>query len=517
MIIFNCLSRKQNMTQKSNRGLLFSFKNNSCRQMFKRCVILLVFTFIIINNGFAQKLKSNVLTKKYSPAQLKEDVNVMASAILKMHPVIGIYKSRPYYIALFDSLKQAFNDSLTEKQFRIKLKIFLNNLHCGHTEALPSRQYLKFSEKQQLSFSPYVFIPIQNKIYVLATVNKKKDSLLKKGTEVIKINGVSSDSMLNLCRQLITSDGYNITGKNHYLKLGFNSYYPALFGRPDTFNIEYKAGNERKTLKYAAIKIKNIPSIPLVAKDDTLFTICKKASLKYKYIDSSHKTLFLRLNSFSRKKYAKAYHKIFKKLKNDKAENLVIDLRYNGGGSIENSYRLLSYLLDSSQTQTLRTGIKKYPDKKYTTGNIWFKLMRFGFKFIAKKKTINDTDNYVYTIKPVKKNHYDKKIYVLINGGSFSASCLVAAYLKYNRRAVFVGEETAGASEGCNAGITPYYKLPNTKVKIRVPAFRIVNDVCPQITGHGIMPDYKIEYTIKDILARRDLELQKVKELIATH
>ena len=80
---------------------------------------------------------------------------------------------------------------------------------------------------------------------------------------------------------------------------------------------------------------------------------------------------------------------------------------------------------------------------------------------------------------------------------------------------MFVGEETSGTFEGCNAGIMPYYTLPNSKLKIRMPAFRVLNDVCPKITGHGIIPDYKIEYTVKDILQKRDLELIKVNEIIS--
>ena len=139
--------------------------------------------------------------------------------------------------------------------------------------------------------------------------------------------------------------------------------------------------------------------------------------------------------------------------------------------------------------------------------------MRTGFKYIAKKQSIGDTDSYTVKLKP-RKHHYTKKIIVLINGGSFSASCLVSAYLKDNNRAIFIGEETSGAIEGCNAGITPYYILPNTKLKIRVPAFRIQHDICKTNTGHGIIPDYKIDYTINDIFAKKDLELQKVKELL---
>jgi C-terminal processing protease CtpA/Prc len=115
---------------------------------------------------------------------------------------------------------------------------------------------------------------------------------------------------------------------------------------------------------------------------------------------------------------------------------------------------------------------------------------------------------------PKQKHHFKGKVYVLINGGSFSASALVSAYLKYKQKAVFIGEETGGAKEGCNAGVTPYYVLPHTKVKLRMPAFRIVHDVSPWISGRGIMPDYEVEYGIKDIFAKKDLELIKVKELL---
>src|SRR5205085_3327177 len=126
---------------------------------------------------------------------------------------------------------------------------------------------------------------------------------------------------------------------------------------------------------------------------------------------------------------------------------------------------------------------------------------------------VHDTDYFIYTIRPRRRNHYSGKLMVLINGGSFSASSLVASYLKDRNRALFIGEETGGAQEGCNAGITPYYKLPNTKIRIRMPAFRIIHDVCPKITGRGVMPDYMTDYSLDNILTRKDLDLKKAKEL----
>lgn len=482
-------------------------------RILKRFLFLLIF-LIYSFSMLSQGKRVSVLSKKYSPSQLQEDVQLLENVVLAMHPVMGIYKSRNYYRTYFDSVKSSFTDSLTEKEFRFRLKLAIDGLHCGHTELIHSAKFYMAGSKLKYNYSPYFFIPLKDKVYLFASLNKKKDTLIKKGAEIISINGIAADSILRHSKRFITTDGYNVTGKEHYIKLSFNTYYLSIFGRPDTFQIEYKKNDTVLKVSYPAFKARSIPSIPLGAKDDSLYTIYKKSRMKFRFMDEEKKTMILKIDGFSRKKFGKNYRLVFKKLHKNNSQNLIIDLRNNGGGSLENSYRLLSYLLDSSANQTLRTGIRSYPYKQYTRGNIFFKLMKFGFQIIAKKKTINDTDNYVYAIKPLKKYHYKNNIFVLINGGSFSASCLVAAYLKYNNRAVFVGEETAGAAEGCNAGITPYYKLPNTKLRLRVPAFRIVNDVCPIITGRGIMPDYKIEYTINDILAKKDLEMQKVKELI---
>jgi C-terminal processing protease CtpA/Prc len=232
-------------------------------------------------------------------------------------------------------------------------------------------------------------------------------------------------------------------------------------------------------------------------------------------MDDEKKTMHLNIQAFSHRNYAKAYRKIFKQLHKNKIENLVIDLRYNGGGSLSNSQLLLKYLLNEPVKQTSYTTIKKYPLRKYTKGNIVFRITRAFFRVYGTTRKSGDTSFYTVKIKPKKKWHYDKNIYVLTNGGSFSASCLVGAYLKETHRAVFIGRETGGTIEGCNAVITPYYKLPNTKTKVRVPTFRLLHDVYTEgNTGRGIIPDYETNYTFKDIFLKKDLEMEKVMELI---
>ena len=64
----------------------------------------------------------------------------------------------------------------------------------------------------------------------------------------------------------------------------------------------------------------------------------------------------------------------------------------------------------------------------------------------------------------IKPQAFQGKVYVLINGGSFSASCILSSNLQGSKRAVFVGEETGGTYNGTVAGRMPLLELPNSKL-----------------------------------------------------
>lgn len=445
---------------------------------------------------------------------MRRDLFIAETAILKMHPAVGVFVTEAQMKQNFVRLKSNLTDSLTQKEFRMRLKMLIEELHCGHTEVLYSRQYYRGLKHQALNYSPYIFLPVGDQLHVLGYLGKKQDSLIKKGMPVVSLNGIASDSMLHYSQKFVTTDGYNRSGKEYYVQLAVNSFIPVLFGRPDTFHLAVKDAQHELNIQYPAIKLKSLPPLPLGPKDDTLFSRYRQAKIKYRYLTEDKKTMVMKLDKFSHSGDLRAYRKLFGAMKENGTENLVLDLRNNGGGSLANSYRLLTYLLDSSCTQTLRTKVKHYPIRNHTKGDVVFQITKIIYSVIGKRTMKKDTDVFVYTIKPRVKNHFDGKIFVLINGGSFSASALVCAYLKASNKAVFIGQETGGGAEGSNAGLTPFYTLPESGIQVRVPAFRVVHDVWKGEKGRGIIPDYPITYSFKDIVGRKDLELMKVKELL---
>jgi hypothetical protein len=236
---------------------------------------------------------------------------------------------------------------------------------------------------------------------------------------ISKINDIYVDSIIRFSKQFVSSDGYNQTAKMHYVQLGFNSYLMGLFSRPDTFSVEYKLGQEYKIYRYAALKTKALPLLPIAPPADSTLVVKKRVGISYRFLDKKKKSFYLKVDKFSHTGFKRQYKKCFKACQLNECENLIIDLRNNGGGSLSNSYHLLSYLIDSAATQTLQTSIKNYPLRKYTRGNLGFKFTRMMYAIIGKKVSTKDTDNYIYTIKPNTKYQYTKKIIVLIKFDAF--------------------------------------------------------------------------------------------------
>jgi C-terminal processing protease CtpA/Prc len=127
-------------------------------------------------------------------------------------------------------------------------------------------------------------------------------------------------------------------------------------------------------------------------------------------------------------------------------------------------------------------------------------------------KTRKKGNQYFYSWRESKKGHpnpmhFKGNIYVIINGGSFSATSLISSNLKGSGRAVFVGEETGGAYNGTVAGLMPTVVLPKSKLKLVYGLAFIQPHYKTNITGRGIFPDISILPTLEDRLGQKDLEL----------
>jgi C-terminal processing protease CtpA/Prc len=131
-------------------------------------------------------------------------------------------------------------------------------------------------------------------------------------------------------------------------------------------------------------------------------------------------------------------------------------------------------------------------------------------------------NKYYHSLKgakltPPKNNHYQGKLYVLINGASFSASSILSSNLKGSGRAIFVGEETGGTYNGTVAGFRPIVALPNSKLRLQHGLMLIQPHYSTATKGRGILPDAEVKPTLSDRVDKVDPELNWVLSDIKKH
>ena len=152
---------------------------------------------------------------------------------------------------------------------------------------------------------------------------------------------------------------------------------------------------------------------------------------------------------------------------------VILDLRGNGGGTVTAAQSLAGLWLDKQTLMTERSNGKDDQTVK-TTG------------------------------KPILG---DIKTVVLINGGSASASEIVAGALSEYEKATLVGEKSYG-----KGSVQAVIQLDSGAI-LKVTTARWYTPKGATIDGKGIEPTEKVELTADDFDAGRDPQMDKAKEL----
>ena len=101
------------------------------------------------------------------------------------------------------------------------------------------------------------------------------------------------------------------------------------------------------------------------------------------------------------------------------------------------------------------------------------------------------------------------KVFVLIDGGTFSTAADFCAVVHHLKRATFIGEETGGAYYGNNSGILARVTLPKSKFQIRLPIYEYWNAVSGyEGKRRGTIPDYVVETKVENLLRGVDPQLE---------
>ncbi|WP_294299975.1 S41 family peptidase [uncultured Chryseobacterium sp.] len=498
-------------------------------------IFLLIFT-----------LASCVSVKKYNeqqkvcipPEKLKEDVDFAYSKLKETHPQLYWYISKQDLDYKFDSLKRTISEPLTPLQFYFKLQPVIAGIREGHLSLripskMISKKEIKTLEGKKGMFSRFGYYVNDNRLFIV----ENKDSIqhIPPGTEILSIDKIPVSEYIRRYRKLISSDGFNTTFHPYYLKDVFFNYYVAEKGYEDHATLETVYKGQKKTYELTREakseddlkKEKENKKRTEEKKVNDYIAISNSYNRNFKFLDQDSTIAYIKVKSFSSDYSAKFYQKAFTKIKKAGSSYLVIDIRNNYGGSLQEINNLYAYLSPepytlirpsqvTSATSPLKTNyFRKTGFLPYVLKTLAYPAFFFGQTFSTYKKD----GKFYYKNKADKPSRPSKyvftgKVFVLINGGSFSASSIFSAKLKNDKRAVLVGEETGGANDGTVAGFYSYQTLPNSRIDLPIGVLLVQPNINFTDTKKGVVPDVKISETMQDLLDGKDPEMDWIMKEI---
>ena len=458
--------------------------------------------------------------KKYSPEELHQDYSLLRNILEKKHPSLYWYTPKDSMDYFFDEGYKAITDSMTELQFGWKILAPLTaTIHCGHTSFSMSKGWNKFIKNKHIPSFP-LYLKIWNDTMMVTGNLNRNDSVLKRGNFITAINGIKSTDIISRMFDYMVEDGYAENVNYIRLSTSFPYFHRNVFGLYQNYFVNYSDSN---ALAKSALISFYAPSADSVKKQRkereiqrTKITYGEKLErIRSIQLDSSY--ALMTINSFSKGHLKNFLRRSFGDLRKQKVNNLVIDLRANGGGDINKSVFLTKYLRNSSfriADSAYASGKNFRPYAKNISSGFWNNL---GLLLVTlKKKDGKYHFGYweCHTFMPKRRNHFNGKVYVLTNGLTFSASALFCNAVKGQSNITLAGEETGGGWYGNSGILIPEITMPNTRLRVRLPFFRLVQYNHIQTKGTGVIPDVYIGPNWRDLLKGVDTKLKVVKEMI---
>lgn len=194
-------------------------------------------------------------------------------------------------------------------------------------------------------------------------------------------------------------------------------------------------------------------------------------SVEWRVLDAERRVGYVRISIFG-EQTAQELRTGLAELADQEIDRLVLDLRGNGGGLVDAAVEITSQFLRKGQV--LRE-VKRENQERF------------------------------YPVKTANSPAFDWEIALLIDGGTASASEIVAGALHDQRQAVLIGEKTFG-----KGSVQEVHELPDGS-SLHVTVARWLTPNGQQIDGSGLAPDVEVNISAEDRDAGYDPQLVRAQ------
>lgn len=433
-------------------------------------------------------------------AQYVSDLNILVTSLRELHPTLYKNISETDFNAHVDSIKAKL--LLTKSRFEAiyLMQSLVYRIADGHT--YNSSVYGDLDVPRVLPFNVYI---LQDKLYIKYYYADTSYN----GKEIISINKTPSRDLIDSLRIFFPQDGVGVSATSPYMQPLFNNLYAAFCHQTDTCEVLTSKGPlQAVTVKKGSFQGIKLSQNPLGSYYSQNMIFDKKVVQKeYGYF--KWMAFFPKYNGDN---IEKEYYSFIQLLNQWRVPNLILDLRSNTGGSATLAGRMGTYLSDKPYSLVEKRYMK--PVSKPTHIKYILNSEIFYLKDYKTKKSnyglleVSDKEDYKKLSPHADK--FNGKIYIIVDGGTFSASTMLCKYLLDQENVVFVGTETAGAINYFSAFRLCEIELPNihTDFTFGLDLLELKKGSYKTEMPTRLQPDQKIEYTIDDLIHGRDKEME---------
>ncbi len=465
-------------------------------------LIILILSFSCKLSIGQEETKSELI----SPEVLIEDYDYMLKTLEETHPNLYAYIPKEEFINKTDAFRKLIDTPMSVSEFYKILYKTIALIKQGHTMVFGDAGFGKFKNEGGLSF-PLQISCFSDHVYIDQNYSSNKE--LIKGTEIIAINKIP------VSRIIEDFSPYLVVRPNGYIAKTLSYNWPKLlwleYGFSDKFIISYilPNGDEIKTTSIDGLKKERI---------------VKNKSPRYEkdfeyHIESERNLAVMEINTFEFQfeRYDSLLKSSFKDIKQSGVNNLIIDVRENHGGNANLIATLVDYLTDQAYITDAKSEVKtsEATKKCYTTHPIFVNAIEQSRKAEDNSSDFMELVNcflekpagtittFPEKITTPKENEYrfDGTLYVLTSANTFSGGTGFSVIIKDNDIGYLVGTETS--DNPTDYGCIMLFELPNTKINIQNSTQYTLRPAGYD-DGHGVIPDFKVVPSYRDLLSGYD-------------
>jgi C-terminal processing protease CtpA/Prc len=385
------------------------------------------------------------------------------------------------------------------KYFR-ELERFCALLNDGHTNIYMPQK--KEFERMNTMFGEYrLFLKnIDNKAIVTGTNFSKKDEI-PVGSEIIEVNGLATKDYI---KQFVSP---YISSSTDYVLMDWSIGRLLQGFDGDSYNVKIKRPKgDIISLKLTHSQTKEKETFPPA--DTTEYGL-----LDFEWKEKQ--IAYVSLNGFGDKKIDSLW--VTKLPELYKAKGLIIDLRYNGGGSTGIGAEIMQYLTNDkviygskSVTRSHNAAYKAWGTYITVKDTLEDKSGWSGKSYLS----ANDKSYYTFEYEPDSVKLSAKRIVIptaiLIGHNTASAAEDFLIYADNQKHMVKIGANTFGSTG------QPYSFELVGGARARVCTKKDTYPDGREFIGYGIKPDIMVSPTVNDYLLKKDPVLDKAVEYLKT-